>query len=126
LRFIDLGAGIGGTGLHLAKSRSGLLVEAVETAPLPFAIAWLRHQLFAPPNAKLSYANLWECDLGAYDVVYCFLSTAPMPALMDKARREMKPGALLVSNSFAVPGISADEIVEVDDGRRTKLHVWRI
>jgi len=50
-------------------------------------------------------------------VVYCFLSPVPMPPLFDKARREMRPGSLLISNSFQITGHPADEIVSVDDLR---------
>ena len=49
-----------------------------------------------------------------------------MERLFAKARREMRPAFLFISNSFAVPGAPADEIVRVDDGQRTELHVWRM
>jgi hypothetical protein len=70
-------------------------------------------------------ADLWTLDFGAYDVVYAYLSPAVMPELWAKARREMRPGALLVS-AFQVPGVRADKALDVGDAMRTRLHVWRM
>jgi hypothetical protein len=49
-----------------------------------------------------------------------------MPALWEKALREMRAGALLISNSFAVPGVAPDRVVDVHDARGSKLMVWRM
>jgi hypothetical protein len=38
----------------------------------------------------------------------------------------MKPGSLLVSNSFPVPSIDADEVWELSDRRKTKLYLYEI
>jgi hypothetical protein len=37
-----------------------------------------------------------------------------MPRLWEKIRAEMKPGSLLISNSFPVPGVAPDRVIEVD------------
>jgi hypothetical protein len=49
-----------------------------------------------------------------------------MLEVWEKARREMKPGSLLVSNSFGIPGVEPDRVIEVKDWRRTRLLVFRI
>lgn len=59
-------------------------------------------------------------------MVYCFLSPAPMPARCAKARAEMRPGSLLISNSFEVPGRPAGRVVEVGDRGATRLNVWQM
>lgn len=48
-----------------------------------------------------------------------------MPALWRKACAEMRPDALLISNSFEVPGIEAQESLPVDDWRHSRLLIWR-
>jgi len=125
-RCIDLGSGLGGTTLYLAKSRPDLVFDAIETAPVPFALSWLRFRLFAPPNCTVRYANIWKTDLSEFDWVYCFLSPQPMPRLYAKLLDELKPGTRLVSNSFDVPDQPAPEVVEVDDSRKTRLLIWQI
>ncbi len=124
--FIDIGCGLGGILAYLARRRPDIRLTGVESAPIPYAIAWLRLKLFANGSVDLRYGDMWRQDLAPFDTVYCFLSPAPMPALFDKACREMRHGSLLISNSFVVPGHPADDVVTVDDCRRTCLHVWHI
>lgn len=125
LRFVDLGCGLGGVTLALAQARRDGAFTGVELAPLPAWVGQMRAQR-GPRNARILRASLWEQPLGAYDFVYAFLSPVPMPALWEKARREMRAGTLLVSNSFAVPGQEPDQVVEVGDARGSRLLVWRM
>ena len=48
-----------------------------------------------------------------------------MPKIFDIIKAEMKPETLFVSNSFVVPDRQADEIIEVDNAREAKLHLWQ-
>jgi hypothetical protein len=121
--FIDLGSGLGGTLLRLARAYPSASFVGVETAPLTFALCWLR--CLFQRNCQVRLRSIWRESLGDYDVVYCFLSPAPMPALWQKARQEMRPGALLISNSFEVPGVEAQEILPIDDWRHSRLLIWR-
>lgn len=123
--FVDLGCGLGGTTQYLARHLPEGRFLGVETAPLPFAISKLRQMMSGLGNLRIAYASLWDQDLSGFDVVYAFLSPAPMGELYAKARAEMRPGSRLISNSFEAPGHPADEIIELDDGRRTRLHIWK-
>lgn len=124
-RFIDLGHGFGATVLTLAKVRPDMIVEGIESAPFPFLVSWIRRLIIGPANARILYGDLWKRGLAPYDMVYVFLSPAPMSAIFEKAKAEMMPGSLLVSNSFAVEGIEPTETRVLDDGRRTKLYLYR-
>lgn len=121
--FIDLGCGFGGTLFHLARRYPRARFHGVETAPLTFIVAWLRS--LPVRNCRIRYRNLWRVPLGGYDVVYCFLSPRPMPAVWQKCRAELRPGALLVSNTFPVPGAPAAETIPLYDWRRSQLLIWR-
>lgn len=122
----DLGSGLGGTLRYLANRRPEALFTGLETAPLPFALSWVLGKLAGAGNLKFRCRDIFRDDLGDYDVVYCFLSPVPMPRLFEKAKAEMKPGSLFISNSFAVPDHAPDKIVEVNDRRGTKLLIWRM
>ncbi|MBT4219114.1 MAG: class I SAM-dependent methyltransferase [Rhodospirillaceae bacterium] len=124
VRFIDLGCGLGGTTQYLARHLPDGEFTGVETAPLPFVVARLRNLLSGLGNVRISYASLWDQDLSEFDLVYAFLSPAPMLDLYAKAQAEMKPGSRFISNSFDVPGHPADQIIKLDDARHTHLHVW--
>jgi hypothetical protein len=126
IRMADLGSGLGGTLWHVAEARPDAAFEGFETAPLVYLATRLRLLTQPRANLRIRFLSLWRADLGSFDVVYCFLSPLPMARLYDKARREMKPGSLFISNSFAVPDVEPDAVVEVDDTRRTRLLVFRM
>lgn len=124
-RFLDIGSGTGTVLAQLAKQVStNVRLHGLELAPLPHALAHVRSRL-AQHRFTVERRDFWRCDLGSYDVVYAFLSPVPMPALWRKARTEMRPGSLFISNTFVVPGVPPDESITLGDGSRM-LHVWRM
>ena len=123
--FLDLGSGTGSV-LHYLDQRFAFgMFHGVETAPLPFIISWLRSKI-AKAQFKVMYKNMWQVDLSRYDVVYAFLSPQPMPDLWQKVQREMQPDSIFISNSFMVPGVEPDDVIELGEGRATALYIWRI
>lgn len=122
--FVDLGCGPAGTLLWLARRFPQARFTGVETAPLSFAIAWLRS--IGQRNCRIRYQNLWRTDLAAIDVAYCFLSPAPMPALWEKVRAELPTGAWLISNTFEIPGVAPQRVVALKDWRDSRLLLWEI
>lgn len=124
LRCADLGAGLGSLLRPLAAARPDVQFTGIENAPL----TWLGGRLLTLGQANLAWrwGSLWQMPLADYDLVYAFLSPVPMPALWEKAKAEMKPGSLFVSNSFPVPGIAPTEVIAVDDRRQTQLYCYRI
>lgn len=124
VRFIDLGCGDGGLLARLARARPDCRLTGIEHAPLPWLVAKLRTA--GRPNVTIRYGDFWREPLGEYGLVYAFLSPAPMPRLWKKACAELGPGALLVSNSFAVPGVAAEASVTVTDRRATRLYLYRL
>ncbi|MBI5918591.1 MAG: class I SAM-dependent methyltransferase [Nitrosomonadales bacterium] len=123
-RFMDIGSGIGGVLAHLARVRPDGEYHGVEIAPLPFLWSWLRLRL--KPNCRVRWGSLWDCDLSHHDVVFAYLSPVPMAELWEKARREMKPGSLFISNTFAVPEFPPQKTVQVDDLHHSLLYIWRM
>jgi hypothetical protein len=124
VRVLDLGCGFGGLLQQLRALRPGAALEGVEIAPLPALVAWLRLRGLA--RCSVRRGDFWRKDLSQYDVVYAFLSPAPMAALWDKVRREMRPGSLFVSNGFAVPGVEPDRAVPLGGTGGCRLYVWRL
>lgn len=111
-RFLDLGAGLGSTTIPLADALPESRFTGYENAPL----TWLAGRLLSigRPNIDWRWEDMWQARLGDYDVVYAFLSPAPMARLWEKVQAEMKPGSVFISNSFPVPGATPDRVIEVD------------
>lgn len=121
----DLGAGLGGPLAFLARRRPGVRFTGVEASPVIWLLAWLR-TLPVRSNCGMRFGSLWRLSLGDYRVVYAFLSPAPMEALWAKARREMRPGSLLVSNTFSIPDAVPEREIPLPDRRDARLLVYRI
>ncbi|SMC24788.1 hypothetical protein SAMN02745857_01963 [Andreprevotia lacus DSM 23236] len=122
-RFVDLGAGTGTVLAWLARHRTDVAASGIEFAWLPY---WLGRLRLWRTSQRLLRGDLFALPLADYDVVYAYLSPEPMAQLWAKARAEMKPGALLVSNSFAVPGHEPDLVLPVQDWKESELLLWRL
>jgi hypothetical protein len=55
-------------------------------------------------EVRIRHKNFWSQNLGAADVVFCYLYPDVMRKLSNKLKEELKPGALIVSCNFALPG----------------------
>ena len=64
----DLGCGLGDTPVDLSRRFPQATFVGVETAPLSFALAWLR--CLPRRNCQVRYRDLWRVELGEFDVVY--------------------------------------------------------
>jgi hypothetical protein len=131
-RLIDLGCGLGGPLLRIQRQRSDAQLTGIEAAPLNWLIAKFRLRA-GGSRADIRMGNLWDANLAKYDIVYAYLSPAPMARLWDKALLEMKPGSLFISNTFAISdadaGFDADEIVDITnpgDLTHARLLIWRM
>jgi SAM-dependent methyltransferase len=122
--FLDVGCGDGRVLARLAAARPDCRFEGIEQALVPWLMARVRCWA-AKTECRIRRGNLWKLHLGAYDIVYAYLSPAVMPEFWAKARQEMRPGSLLVS-AFEIPGLKPSRSVEIDDAMRTRLNVWRV
>ena len=123
--FLDLGCGDARLLARLAAVRRDGRFEGIEYAPLPWLAGWLR-LLKSGLRCSVRWGDFWQRNLSGYDVVYAYLSPVPMARLWAKARREMRPGSLFVSNTFPVPGVNAGEIIALNDGWGSRLYLYRM
>jgi hypothetical protein len=123
-QFLDIGCGTGSLLAGLAQLRPDGRYHGIETAPLSYVLSRLRTRL--RDAVHVTWGDFWNADLAHYDVVYAYLSPAPMTRLWNKARREMRPGSILVSNTFCVPGVAPDYVLPAGDRMRSTLFVWQM
>lgn len=104
LRLLDLGGGVAGVLVEVGRARPQVALSGIEWAPLPWALGWLRLRL-AGIRADWRCRDFWSLDFGQFDLLFAYLSPAPMAELWAKAQRELAPGARLVSYRFEIAGV---------------------
>ncbi|TFW29338.1 class I SAM-dependent methyltransferase [Massilia horti] len=119
---IDIGSGLGGLVLDLARRRPESRASGIELAPLPWLVSRLRAAC-SGSQAVFLRGDYETLDFGQYDAIFAYLSPAAMEALWRKAAREMRPGSMLVSYEFPVPGHEPNLCVVPTDGA-LPLYVW--
>ncbi len=119
---IDIGSGLGGLVLELARRRPDCRVDGIELAPLPWLASRLRAKL-AGSRAHFIRGDYNDLDFGRYDLVFAYLSPAAMTALWRKAEREMKPGSVLVSYEFVIAEREPDRRVVTTNSKKI-LYLW--
>lgn len=114
-RVLDAGCGLGDGLRALRRAYPQAAVEGVEWSwPLRLLCAWRCRW------ARVRQGDLWRDDWSAYDLVYLFQRPESMPRVVDKARREMRAGAWLVSLDFEAPGLEPSATLLAPSGQR----VW--
>jgi hypothetical protein len=120
----ELGSGWGGLARALARARPGSRVEASELAWVPHLASRLL-ALPGPANLRLHRRDLLSAPLGQAGVVVCYLYPAAMARLRPKLESELRPGAVVISHAFAVPGWTPAEVRELGDLWHTRVYLYR-
>jgi hypothetical protein len=123
-RAVDLGAGFGGPMRALARAHPTgqfLSVEASPVTALVCAVLALPYR-----RVRVRWGSLWSQSLAEMDLVYVFLSPAPMERLWAKVRAEMRPGSLVVSNTFPIPGVEPHQVIPLTGRTDARLFVYRV
>ncbi len=114
---LDAGCGLGDGLRELHNEYPEAALHGLEWSwPLRFACAWRSR------FASVRRADIWAADWSGYAMVYVFQRPESMDRAADKATREMRPGAWLVSLEFDAPGFAATKVIECADGRRLWLY----
>jgi precorrin-6B methylase 2 len=116
----ELGCGWGGLALALARQCPQARVIAWEASFVPWLVSAVRAR--GVTNLEVRRANFLEADLSKAEVLVCYLFTGGMRALSERLVRE-RPGQRLciVTNTFALHGWKAAQVVQVDDLWRTQV-----
>ncbi len=123
VRLIDIGSGLGGLVLNLARGRPDCAVTGIELAPLPWAISCLRAYL-SGSRARFVRGDYENLNFRDYDMVFAYLSPAAMAALWRKAQAEMRSGAVLLSYEFLIDARAPDRTIAATVGGPA-LYLWQ-
>jgi SAM-dependent methyltransferase len=121
---VDLGCGDGRV-LREAQKRFGVHTIGYEINP----VAYLKARLFSlgPNNIKIRRENFWEADLSDADVVFCYLYPDVMKKLAAKFTVDLKPGTVVVSSNFSLPGFVPSKIIRLESSwQNDPMYVYHL
>jgi hypothetical protein len=117
----ELGSGWGQTAFSLSKKYPQNKVTGYELSWLPY----LASLFFQRGNLKIERKDFFSADLGEAGLIVCYLYPKAMEKLKIKLKKELKPGTVVASSTFAFPELKAEKIVEIDDLYKTKIYIYR-
>jgi hypothetical protein len=118
----ELGSGWGTLAAALSKKNR---VCAFEMAWIPWIISVVQKRLRKAKKLSIERKDFFSENLSNADVVICYLYPGAMQKLGPKFERELKKGAIVLSNSFQLPGRKPDEIFEVGDWMKSTIYCYR-
>lgn len=121
----ELGSGWGTLLLPLAKGHPRCRVIGYETSPIPYYVSKVRGMISGSDNLKVVRSDFFHEPLHEAALIVCYLYPGAMKMLKQKFDEELKPGTLVISNTFSIPGWEPLEVHVADDMYRTKVYVYR-
>src|SRR3989304_6804026 len=120
-RIYELGSGKGDFVFRLAARIPDATVIGFELSVIPYVVAQLR-RLWSPNRVRLHFRlmNFHRADLSQVDAVAFYLMPGPNARLTPKLERELKPGAIVASVSFTMPGWEPDERLRAQNHSKTR------
>ena len=102
-RFIDLGSGDGRVVIKFAQA--GFESTGIEINPMLVWWSRIKIKTHGLKNAQIVQSNFWKQNLTQYDVIYIFQLNSVNALLSQKFKQELKPGAIVISVDFFLPGL---------------------
>lgn len=121
----ELGCGWGSLAVPLARRHPQCRVVGFELSPVPWAVSAARRRLAGLPNLEIRRADFFDASLEGASIVICYLFPGAMERLRAKFERELPPGALVISNTFAVPGWAPERTQHVGGLCPGPVYVYR-
>lgn len=101
---LELGSGWGTLAFAAAKVCPAAKIVGYEISPVPLAYSRIKAKLCGYKNVKFLNADLFAEDFSKADILMAYLTLPHMERLRPKFDAELKPGAIVICNTFPVPG----------------------
>jgi trans-aconitate methyltransferase len=121
---VDIGCGDGRV-LRKARKRYGVSGIGYELNLL----AYLKAKLLCLglQDIKVKWSDFWTVDLSDADIVFCYLFPDVMKDLAAKLKSDLKPGAVVVSCNFDLPGFSPEKVLRPGNSlHNDPIYVYRL
>lgn len=101
---LELGSGWGTLAFAAAKVCPGAKIVGYEISPVPLAYSRIKARLCGYKNVKFLNADLFKEDFSQADIILTYLTMPHMEKLKVKFEAELRAGAIVICNTFPVPG----------------------
>ena len=119
-RFYDLGCGDGRM-LVAANHMYGVHGVGYEVNLFAYLCACFRVWRLRR-SLDIRLGNFMHADLSDADVVYCYQASGAIQQLRNKLERELRPGTIVISNTYTIERWLTPKIVTLNSG----VHTWNI
>jgi len=124
-KIIDLGSGNGQVSRRIAREIPAAQVTGIEISLIPWLYSEARRRLVGYANLEYKRIDFWPYDCSGVDAVVVFLAGKAMDRVSHKLRAELKPGALVLSNSICLRGDWEPDAVESVGFPDFKVYIYR-
>ena len=121
---VDLGSGWGNMVSGIARLLPHCQVIGYETSPIPYFLSKFWKKIEGLSNLKIIRKDFFDISLKDVSLVYCYLYPAAMEKLKVKFEKELKPGTVVITNTFAIPGWEPVKIWQLADMYHTRIYVY--
>jgi len=122
----ELGSGWGGLAWVLAGRYPAAPVRGFEISLLPWAYSAVRLSFGGPQNLSFRLKDFNKADLSDAALVVCYLPGPAMDNLKPKLEAELKPGALVLSNTFALRGWEPIDVRTAPDVHASRVYLYEV
>ncbi|ABM62123.1 class I SAM-dependent methyltransferase [Halorhodospira halophila] len=123
---VEAGSGWGGLARSVGRRCPRARVIGYELSPLPWLFACVLQWLWPVPNVEFRRRDLRRVSCSDAAAVVCYLHLEAIRELEPRWRAELPPGALVVSNTFRIPGWRPSAIYQPPVRLDAPVYVYRI
>lgn len=118
----DLGAGDARLLITAKRKHPGITAKGCELVWVVWIIGLFRIWRSKLP-IRLTRENVYRIDVSDADVIFLYLFPSMMEKLGKRFDHMLKPGTLIISHAFQLPGREPERTVEID-GKKVRLYRW--
>jgi hypothetical protein len=121
---VDIGCGDGRV-LRRVRKKYGVRALGYELNLLAYLQAKLL--CLGLQSVEVKWRNFWTADLSEADVVFCYLFPDVMRDLAAKLNANLKPGTVVVSCNFHLPGFIPEQVLRPGNSlHNDPIYVYRL
>jgi Methyltransferase domain len=121
----DLGSGWGNLAISIGRAFPDCHIIGIENSPAPFIISKLFVALMRINNVEFRYCDFMNEPIVDASVIVCYLYPGGMLKVKEKLRSDVVADRMVISNTFAIPGWEAIEVLQTNDIFRSSIYVYK-